>query len=398
MSGPLASMRVLDLTAFLAGPLAAQMLGDFGADVIKIETPPHGDTMRSLGPGRHAGMASQFLAYNRNKRSIALDLKHPQDYQALLKLVERADVLLHNMRPPAAVRLKIDYPRIAPVNPRIVYASAPGFRQDGPYRDRPAFDDLIQGMSGVAGMHLRRDGQPAYAPFNLADKLSAYCLVSAISLALLHRERSGEGQEVQVPMLETMLEFNTLDQIYGGVFEPPMAPGIGHPRSLSPHRRPFATQDGFICLQATTDHQFRNLFAALECPELIEDPRFCSVQARGRNLDTMLPLVAERLATRSTAEWQARLDAVDIPNAPMLQLDELLTDPYLAETGFFKTYTHPTEGTLRTTSTAMQFSKSPAAFQSGPPCLGEHTKEVLEEAGISRSEIESITARNSTKA
>jgi len=393
MPGPLAGLTLIDVTTFLAGPLATQMLGDLGAEVIKIETPPFGDTMRAIGPARNRGMPSQYLTYNRNKKSVAIDLKRPQGLEALKRLVARADIFIHNMRPPAARRLGIAYSEMSAVNPNIVYASIPGFSQNGPLKDRAAYDDLIQGMSGICGMSLRRDGTPTYVPFNLADKLSAYCTVTAVGMALVHRERTGEGQEVQVPMLETMLEFNCADQLYGYVFEPIMEPGIGHPRALSPARRPFQTSDGYICMQTTTNEQFKRLFDVIGTPELMDDPRFSSVETRTKNLGELLPKIAERLKRRSTAEWQDKLTAADIPNAPMLTLDDLQTSSYIRDTGFFHVYDHPTEGKMRTPKPAAQYSKSTLDTLAPPPNYGEHTDAILSKLGYSGAEIDVIAGR-----
>lgn len=390
MSGPLHGIKVLDLTSYLAGPLATQIMGDMGADVIKLEMVPHGDPTRSIGPSRSKGMGGQFLGYNRNKRSIAMDLKRPAARAALFRLVEGADVLVHSVRRQSAERLGIDYPQIAERNRRIVYAWAPGFRQDGPLRDRPAFNDLIEGMAGISGLFQRRDGVPAYSPFNFADKLTGYCLASAIAMALVHRERSGEGQEVQVPMLESMMAFNCIDQLFGINFEPPLPPGFGHPRTLSPQRRPFVTADGNICVQVTTDDQYRRLFEAIGRPDLIEDRRFATSGERVLNATEMLPLIQAEFVKRHTAEWQELLDSADIPNAPMLQLQDMLTSPYIVETGFFQIYQHHSEGELRTPDIAQRYSRTPGKLRCGPPRLGEHTREVLEECGLSSGEIEEI--------
>ena len=257
MSGPLAGIRVVDLTSAVLGPVATQILGDMGADVIKIE-PPEGDPIRPLGPSRHPGMGAYFLNINRNKRSVALDLKQPAAREALLKLVETADVFVHNMRLGAAERLGLDYSAVAGRNPRIVYAAASGFRKDGAYRDRPTFDDVIQGESGLAALNGGPGGEPRYVPMAVCDKVCGYALASAVSMALFHRERSGKGQEVHVPMLETMVAFNLADHLWHGVLAEPEK-GLGYPRMLTEHRRPFPTKDGHICILATTDLQSRHL-------------------------------------------------------------------------------------------------------------------------------------------
>jgi len=302
MSGPLAGIRVVDLTSAVLGPVATQILGDMGADVIKIE-PPEGDPIRPLGPSRHPGMGAYFLNINRNKRSVALDLKQPAAREALLKLVETADVFVHNMRLGAAERLGLDYSAVAGRNPRIVYAAASGFRKDGAYRDRPSFDDVIQGESGLAALNGGPGGEPRYVPMAVCDKVCGYALASAVSMALFHRERSGKGQEVHVPMLETMVAFNLADHLWHGVLAEPEK-GLGYPRMLTEHRRPFPTKDGHICILATTDSQSRHLFEAIDCPELADDHRFSTLARRTDNIGELYGIIIERMSRRTTAEWR----------------------------------------------------------------------------------------------
>ena len=245
-------MRVVDLTTAVLGPVATQHLGDLGADVIKVET-PQGDFMRQLGPQRHPGMAAYFLHINRNKRGVVLDLKQPAQRAVLLDLIGTADVLVHNMRLGAAERLGLDYAALAERHPRLVHASATGFNRNGPQRDRPAYDDIIQGESALAALNAGPDGAPRYLPMAMCDKLVGQALASAIGMALFARERSGRGQEVHVPMLETMLAFNLVDHLWHGVLDEPEK-GLGYPRMFTPHRRPYATADGYVCLMATTDN------------------------------------------------------------------------------------------------------------------------------------------------
>ena len=394
MSGPLAGIRVVDLTSALLGPLATQILGDMGADVIKVE-PPEGDPIRALGPSRHPGMGAYFLNINRNKRSIALDLKRPAVREALLKLVETADVFVHNMRLAAAERLGLDYRAVGERNPRIVYAAATGFRRDGVYRDRPSFDDVIQGESGLAALNGGVGGEPRYVPMAVSDKICGYVLASAIGMALFHRERTGKGQEVHVPMLETMLAFNLADHLWYGVLAEPEK-GLGYPRMLTRHRRPFPTKDGQICILATTDAQSRHLFEAIDCPEFADDERFSTLAQRTANIGELYEIVIERMRRRTTAEWRERLDAFDVPNGIVTDLEGLFADPYLANTGFFERVEHPTEGRMLTTAVPVMFSGSPgASFRLPPPRLGEHTRSVLRELGYSDTEIDEIGCQGS---
>jgi len=388
-AGPLAGLRILDLTQFICGPVATQILGDYGADVIKIEQ-PGGDLNRLIGPSRHPGMTAMFLGMNRNKRSVVLDLKRPEAMAALQRMIVDADVFVHSLRPPSAERLGIGYAAVAALNPRIVYAFAPGYRQDGPYRDRPAYDDVIQGESGIAGITELATGEPRYLPTVIADKFCGHILASSIGMALVHRERTGEGQQVQVPMLETMMSFNLIEHLWGGTFDQPMGE-LGYDRALTPYRRPYKTIDGHICLMATSDVQWRGFFAACDRPELAADPRYATLEARSKRFPELYQLVADEMLKRTTAEWQQRLDAADVPNGIARKLRDLPQDPYLVETGYFHHYVHPQAGPMVTTSIPVQFSKTPGRIKSPPPTLGEHTDEVLSAMGYSAAEIERMS-------
>jgi crotonobetainyl-CoA:carnitine CoA-transferase CaiB-like acyl-CoA transferase len=388
MSGPLAGVRIIDLTSVVLGPVATQVLGDMGAEVIKVET-PEGDPVRGLGPARHPGMGAYFLNINRNKKSLVLDLKRPAALAALLRLAATADVFVHNMRPGAAVRLGIDYPSIAAASARIVYASASGYRADGPHRDRAAFDDVIQGESGMAAINAGADGAPRYLPMAVSDKVCGHVLASAIGMALFARERSGEGQEVHVPMMETMTAFNLVDHLWHGVLGEPEK-GLGYPRMFTPYRRPYATSDGHVCLLATTDRQWRNLFRAIDRPEMAEDSRFATIAGRTAHIDELYTLLAERMRTRTTAEWRARLDAHDVPSGGVNDLKGLVADPYLRDTGFFHPVEHPSEGPTVTMAIPVAFSRSPGSLRLPPPRLGEHTEALLAELGYGPAETAEI--------
>ena len=387
-TGPLTGIRVLDLTINVLGPLATQILGDMGADVIKIEA-PDGDPMRHSGFSKNPGMASLFMNTNRNKRSVVLDLKREPALEALMRLVETADVLVHSMRPKTAGRLGISYEAVSARNPRIVYAYGPGYRSDGPHRERGAFDDVIQGESGVAAMIGRSAGEPRYVPMVLADKFCGHALASAIGMALFSRERTGKGQEVSVPMLETMLSFNLVEHLWTNFFEEDRE-NLGYSRIFSPHRRPYATRDGHICMLAVSDEQWRRVFAVIGRPELARDERFAELKARTRNINVLYGILADEIRTKTTAEWQTLLDDADLPNGAVNDFSRMAEDPYLGATGFFHHYEHPSEGSMVTTAIPVTFGATPGSIRLPPPRLGEHTKSVLQDIGYSDADIQEM--------
>ncbi len=390
-TGPLAGIRVIDVTTVVLGPFASQVLGDMGADVIKVET-LDGDSTRLLGPSRTPNMGSYFATLNRNKRSLALDLKKPAAKAALLRLVETADVFVHNMRVGAAKRLGLDYESLRAINPRLVYASASGFRKGSSMQEFPAYDDLIQGVSGTASLNAGPDGAPRYFPTVMVDKLTGSTLASMIGMALFHRERTGEGQEVHLPMMETILSFMLIEHLQAGVLGEPDK-GLGYPRMLTPHRRPYQTKDGFISVIAHSNAQWNKLFDAMGVPRYKDDPRFNSVPARAANIDAVYATLTEGMKTRTTAEWLAELQPADIPCGRANSLRDLFDDPYLAETNFFERQTHPVEGEVVVTAIPARFSATPPNVHRPWPTLGQHTQEILAEAGYNAAEIETITAR-----
>jgi len=388
MPGPLAGIRVIDVTIAVLGPLASQILGDMGAEVIKVET-PDGDPIRQIGPARNPGMSAYHFTVNRNKKSLVLDLKRSLAQEAMHRLAATADVLVHNMRPAAAERLGIDYRAISAVNPRIVYAWASGWRPGTSGAERAAFDDVIQGESGLAALN-GGEGAPRYVPMVVGDKVCGHVLAGAVGMALYAREKTGKGQEIHVPMMETLAAFNLVDHLWHGVFGEPEK-GLGYPRMLTPYRRPYATKDGHVCLLATTDRQWQSLFAAMDMPELAADPRFATIESRTANIDALYTIVDERMRRRTTAEWRARLDRFDVPNGVVNDLPSLLRDPYLRETGFFREFEHPSEGPTVTTAIPVSFSETPGELRLPPPRLGEHTAEILGELGFSPAEIAAIS-------
>jgi crotonobetainyl-CoA:carnitine CoA-transferase CaiB-like acyl-CoA transferase len=393
MAGPLAGIRVLDLTSVVAGPLATQMLGDMGADVIKIEA-PEGDAPRHTGPARSPNMAALFMGLNRSKRSLVLDLKQPAAAGALWRLIATADVLVHSMRPQKIAKLGFGHQEVCAKNPRLVYAALHGYRDGGPYSGLPAYDDVIQGQSGIAAL-MSVGGEPRYAPTILADKISALAISNAVTTALFAREKTGRGQFVEIPMFEQLVWFVLAEHLFGHNFVPPLG-ALGYTRVTGAWRRPYKTKDGYLCMMAYTERHWRKFWPAVGRPELCDDPRFSSIAARSHNVVALYELAGACLLEKTTDEWIALLRSLEIPCAKMASLDDLLTDPQLAATGFFKHATHPSEGEILYTDLPVRFSGSEATEQRLQPRLGEHSFEVLREAGLSESEIEALAASGAT--
>jgi len=389
--GPLAGVRVIDLTTVVLGPSATQVLGDLGADVVKVES-PGGDVARAAGLGRSPGMSHVFLNANRNKRSVVLDLKDPQHRDALLALCAQADVLVYNIRPAAMQRLRLGYEDVSAVNPRIIHAGGFGFGQDGPYASRPAYDDLMQAMSGSADLLGRvlpenPDGnRPTYVPVNFCDRVSGLHLVYAITAALYARERTGVGQAIEVPMFETMAAFVLADNLGGATFDPPEGE-MGYSRIVSRGRQPYATRDGHLALLPYNDKQWREVLELFGRTELAADPRFTTQAARSRNAEAVYAFIAGEVARRDTAEWLELLRETDIPHARINAIEDLRGDPHLHAVGFFESYRHPHEGDLVRTRHPVEFSATPASVRRPAPRLGEHTAEVLREAGLDEATI-----------
>jgi crotonobetainyl-CoA:carnitine CoA-transferase CaiB-like acyl-CoA transferase len=391
-AGPLAGIRVLDLTTVVMGPYATQILADLGADVVKLE-PPGGDVMRHVGPMRNPAMGHLFLNANRNKRSIVLDLKRPQARDAALRLAAHADVLIHNIRPQAMDRLGLGYDAVSAVNPGIVYVAAVGFGSGGRYAGKPAYDDLIQGMTGLASVIMEASGgEPRYVPCTMADRTVGLYVANAVSAALVHRERTGRGQSVEVPMFEVFTQFVLNDHLAGLTFDPPVG-GANYARLMTPHRRPYATQDGHLCVLIYNDKQWQSFFRLIGQEErLTSDPRFATHGQRAANIDAVYAFVAEVMRGRTTVEWIELLEAGDIPVMPLNTVASLLDDPHLNDVGFFQTVEHPSEGRLLVMDVPGDWSDCDPSLRLPAPQLGEHTVQILREAGLSDAEIEAAAS------
>ena len=389
--GPLSGVRVLDLTAVVLGPLATQILGDYGADIIKVESLT-GDMMRANGVSQNKGMSSIFLALNRNKRSLGVNLQTPEGASLLARLIPSADVLVHNMRPEAMARLGFSYDGVRTLNPAIIYCVATGFDQDGPDHAKPAFDDIIQAASGLAAMVSIGRDHPAYVPTLVADKTAGMALANAVLAALFHRQRSGEGQFIEVPMFETFAAFMLAEHLGGMSFQPPAGPA-GYARLLEGGRAPSPTKDGHIAMLPYTAAHWLAFAHAIGREDLVASLELDDPNKRNANIQMLYKVVAEETPKRTSAEWMALCERLDIPASPLRAIDELPAHPQLAASGLFQTMAHPTEGTLRYVRPTTKFSRSPASVRTPAPRIGEHSRELLREVGVTDVEIDALIRR-----
>lgn len=385
---PLSGIRVIDLSTVVMGPYASQWLADLGAEVIKVE-PPEGDSTRRTGPAAEDGMSAIFLGVNRSKKSVVLNLKLPAAQAALERLLASADVFVHSMRPQKLGGLGLEPAAVMARHPRLVYVSLLGFAEDGPYGGRPAYDDIIQGLSGNAALMAAQTGTVRYFPTIAADKTSGLVAALSISAALAGRERQGgKGTLVEVPMFESMVAFNLVEHLYGQHFEPPRGPA-GYPRVLAPLRRPYQTADGHVCMMPYTDAHWRDFFTAAGRPDLAADARFTGIAARTQHIETLYELTGEIVRARTTDAWLALCETLQIPVARVNQLAELVDDPHLRATGFFDMLDDPAMGTLRFPGAPVRFDGERAA-PALPPRLGEHTRGLLGEAGLTTQQIDEL--------
>jgi len=397
-TGPLSGIRILDLTSVVNGAYGTQILADQGADVIKLEDPGSGrgdggDIMRWAGhlpEGAPRGMGPIFLTINRNKRSILVDMKSEAGKRALRKIIKSCDVLASSVRYEGMKRLGLSYEDVAAIKPDIIFVHAAGYGSDGPYAGEPAYDDLIQSASGCADILGRTDGNPTprILPTLVADKVSGLFLSQAVTAALLHKARTGEGQFVEVPMFECVTSFLLVEHLYDNTFEPPTGQW-GYQRVVNPNRKPFATKDGYIGLLPYTDKQWDQFFDAAGFGDQVKkDPRFADYATRAKHTRELYGLIEQAAASKTTQEWLDILKPLSIPVVKTNKLDDLPSDPHLQAVEFFQTYEHPEIGAYRLMKPPVKFAKSPANLRRHPPKLGEHTDEVFTELGIDVAEGE----------
>ncbi|QCI94194.1 CaiB/BaiF CoA-transferase family protein [Novosphingobium sp. EMRT-2] len=381
MTTLLENIRVIDLTTVVFGPYATQMLADMGADVIKVE-PPEGDQMRQAGrPKQGRGMGPVHMTLNRGKRSIALDLKQPADAEVMRGLLADADVFVHNVRGAGIARLGFDYESVRAIRPDIIYVHCVGFGSDGPYAGLQAYDDVIQAATGTTTLLPRADGdaRPRFVPSLIADKVSGLYGTQAVLAALFHRQRTGEGQLVEVPMFECFAQFMLQEHLYGEVHDDPVQPA-GYPRQVDPHRQPFPTRDGWVSIVPYTAHTIARVFEVLEATEVFDDPRFATDLDRLRNVSLLYAEIARRTPARTSAEWVRILNAAGVPCMEVRDLQDIRSDPHLAAVDFFHHRDHPTEGGYVEMRLPIRFAAMPARDLAHPPAIDEHGPALRAEA------------------
>jgi crotonobetainyl-CoA:carnitine CoA-transferase CaiB-like acyl-CoA transferase len=387
VSGPLDGVKILDLTTVVMGPFATQILAELGAQVTKVE-PFAGDNMRDVGPMINPHMGHLHLHLNRGKRGIAVNLKSEEGLGIIKRLIEKSDVLIYNVRPQAMARLGLSYEEVKEVNPQIIYVGAYGYSEEGPRAGQAAYDDLIQGGTGVPWL-MAREGRdnPRYVPLNFADRVTGLHAVYAVTSALYAREKTGVAQSVEVPMFESISHFVLGDHMAGLSFQPPIGPS-GYERLK--HRRVYKTKDGFICALVYNEAQWTRFWEAMGQPEMMKDPKFLTHSKRAENIGKIYDLLSEIIEQETTEHWLEFFQRGDIPVAKMNAVDDLLSDSHLLDTNFFRSENHPTEGALHALKTPTRWSESQPESVSPAPTLGEHTKVVLEELSYTDDEIQKL--------
>ena len=385
---PLEGVKILDLTTVVMGPFATQVLGDFGAEIIKIEE-PGGDLTRVIGPERNAGMASLYLGSNRNKKSLVLNLKKQEAKSALWKLIRESDILIHNIRPQKIAALGFDADSVLKFNPQIVYVGLHGYREEGIYGGQPAFDDVIQGQSGIAGAFQARDNIPNLAPTIVADKSTALLASTGLLAAYIKRLRSGQGSFLEVSMFEGMVGYVMIEHHAGETFIPPIDKA-GYSRVLSRFRRPHKTKDGYMCILPYTDHQYDKFWQAVDRVDYASDERFNSIKNRSKNISELYEIIGEIALNLETKVLIGMLTEAEIPCGAVNKLEDLKNDPHLKDLGFFREFEHPTEGLIQVPDSAFRLNRKELPIRHHQPKLGEHSKEILLKLGYSDSEIDKI--------
>tara|TARA_B100001093_G_scaffold270021_1_gene258124 strand:+ start:815 stop:2008 length:1194 start_codon:yes stop_codon:yes gene_type:complete len=392
---PLEGVRIIDASSILMVPYCTRLLADMGAEVIKVET-LNGDNTRYIGPSINNGMAAVFLNINRNKKSISVDLKTPEGRLIIYKLIKTSDVFVSNIRKVALEKIKLTHLDFEKLNPKIVTANAVGFSSEGPYAGLPAFDDTIQAISGMAAYQGAYSDQPSYTSGATADKVTGIMLGMSIIGALFSREKSGKGIELEVPMMETMVDFTLVEHLYGFNFIPPKAFPI-YPRQSSPNRRPYKTKDGYVAVLPYSDEQWLRFFKLVGKEEILKDTKFSSLKSRNENIDLLYHMLSEELTKQDTNYWLKSLKQSDIPAAKVNFPEEIFEDEHLQETSFFRETQHPSEGKLLHPKFPVEFKNTNNDEALHAPNLGENTKEILLDLGYSDFEIESLASNNIIK-
>ena len=387
MPGPLSGYRIVDTTSMLTGPWATSILGDQGADVIKVEVPQTGDHVRSAG-NRVEGLAAAFLNISRSKRSVTLNLKNPRGKAVLEELAASADVFVQNFRPGVVERLGIDEPAIRKVAPKIIYVSISGFGERGPWSGKPVYDPIVQALSGLTTIQAGSDdARPRLVRTILPDKLTAVSASQAITAALLSRASTGEGQHVRLSMLDVVLNFLWASDMGGLTF---VDRPVSNQAAASFIDLIYETKDGYMTLSTMSNKEWANLSRAFGRPDLLQDERFLTPALRDKHVDERLSLVQEELRNKTTAEWLELFEREDVPSAPALKRHEVIGHPQVVASGVVMEHDHPVAGRLRQTRSAARFERTPADIHRGAPRLGEHNIEILSELGYSEADIEAL--------